>query len=330
MRITPLLSFCALFVATATAAATSGCPELDAPPAPSCVATGHGWAYADTVSEATIAARAQRDAAQLFETHFGHAPVGVLILSTTLDPLAAREFARVHGLEYAKVWLPVQATRAMTVRAMRQAGAGRARISQALARASDQNESVLRHELGHAMYEAVYWPDAPTSTTPRYGTPAPDWLDEAAATLLETPETQARQLAAFIELAAQHPRAVPSLADFIDAEHPVMASLTAHGLPGGPKSGSGVQMSVVTEADAPGTGTFYGQSLLLALFLAETSGEARILAQISAAIAGGATFEQWLVQHGSHHGLPDTLPALQSAWEPWLRQVIRQGRSGSR
>lgn len=330
MRITRLFSFSALFVATATAAATSRCPEVDAPPAPSCVATVHGLAYADTESEATIAARAQGDAAQRFEMHFGRAPIGALILSTTLDPSAAREFAKAHGLEYAKVWLPAQATRTMTARAMRQAGIDRARISQALARASVQNESVLRHELGHAMYEALYWPDASTSTIPRYGTPAPDWLDEAAAILMEEPGTQAHQLAFFIELARQRPRTVPSLADFIDAEHPAMTSMTARGLPRGPKSRSGVQMMVTTEADAPGTGTFYGQSLLLALFLAETSGEARILAQISAAIAGGATFEQWLVQNGTYHGLPETLSALQSVWEPWLQQVIRQGRSGNR
>ncbi len=80
----------------------------------------------------------------------------MLVLSTTLDPRAAQDFARTQGLDYAQVWLPANAKRAMTGRAMRQAGVERSRIRQALAQSAQQDQNMLQHEVGHALYGAMF------------------------------------------------------------------------------------------------------------------------------------------------------------------------------
>jgi len=331
MRISNLIPIVGLFMAGAVAASGPQCPAVDAPPAATCVATANGLAYADTPEEADIAARALDDAAQRYAGHFGRAPVGMLVLSTSVDGTAATAFAKSHGLEFAQVWLPAQAKRAMTERAMRQAGMDRARIRQALARADGQEEITLRHEVGHAMYAAMFWPDATGTLQERYGTPAPDWLDEAVAVAMETPESQARHLAMFIDVAKQRPREVPGLADFLASEHPVRSAALARALARGPKSDSGVQMMVASGGGFAGLETFYGQSLLTALFLAETSGDPRILAPISAAIADGTDFDAWLAREGANYNLPQTVTALQPRWDDWLRQqVLRRDRGDGR
>ena len=324
MRFFQMIPIAGLFLA-GTAFASPQCSAVDQPPAPVCVATASGLAYADTQDEAETASRALDEAAQRYAGHFGRAPVGMLVLSTSLDPVAAKEFAKSHDLEFAQVWLPAQAKRVMTERAMRQARFDRARISQALARLAGQDEITLRHEVGHAMYAAMYWPDANTTSQGRYGTPAPDWLDEAVAIAMEPAEAQARYLAAFIGVARSRPREVPDLASFLALEHPVRGAGLSSALARGPKSDSGVQM-MVTGGGFPGLETFYGQSLLTGLFLAETSGNPQILAPISQAIAEGLDFHAWLARDGAESGLPSTVAELQPLWHDWLQQqVLRRG-----
>jgi len=316
-----MIPIAGLFLAGTTYASGPRCPDVEQPPAPVCIATAHGLAYADTREEAEVASRAIEESAQRYAGHFGRAPVGTLILSASFDPSAAREFAKAHGLEFAQVWLPAKAKRAMTERAMRQARLDRARIRQGLARMAAEDATTLRHEVGHAMYAAMYWPDAIGTLQDRYGTPAPDWLDEAAAIAMEPPEAQASHLAAFIGVARQRPREIPGLASFLASEHPVRGAGLASALARGPKSDSGVQM-MVTSGSFPGLETFYGQSLLTGLFLAETSGNPQILAPISRAIADGLDFDAWLARDGTSFGLPSTVVELEPLWDNWLRQQV--------
>lgn len=303
---------------------------MDAPPAPACVAGPNGLVYADSEEEARVAASAMREAVESYGRYFGSAPTGVLVLSATLDPLVARDFARARGMDYAQVWLPARAKREMMARAMRQAGIGHARIRQAQATDAKRTVAVLRHELGHSMYAAMFWAGAEPAPSTRYGTPGPDWLDEAVAILMEPPESQADHLSSFIDAAKRQPQIVPALAEFVNAEHPVRDSALARALARGPKSGSGVQM-IIADAGSPGIETFYGQSVLVALFLAQASGDPRILATVSRAVADGTRFERWLALEGERHGLPSDLPALQKLWDAWLLdEVLRPGRDGDR
>lgn len=317
----PLL-FCGLLFAGVQAYASApACPAHEHPPAPVCTASPYGLAYADTREEADAAAVAQREAALRFEAHFGPAPSGLVVLSTTYDPIAAQQFAQAHGLGYSQVWLPSSAKQQMLSRAMRRAGMDRARIRRATAGMADQDQNSLRHEIGHAMYAAAFWPDAAAGSDQRYGSPAPDWLDEAAAILMEHPESQGARAGEFIAAAQALPDSIPPLAEFLDMEHPVLAPRLLQRLERGVSSESGIHMTVTRDADSWGIVTFYGQSLLVGMFLMETSGEPLILATISAAVADGVPFPDWLAQHGPSHGLPPSLEALQDAWEAWSRAL---------
>ncbi|MGO3127898.1 MAG: hypothetical protein ACTIJY_07495 [Luteimonas sp.] len=329
MRISSLIPVVALFLMGVVAASDPQCPAIEAAPAAACVASPYGLAYADTTEEAEVAASALSDAAQRYAGYFGRAPVGMLLLSTSVDATQATAFAKSNGLEFALVWVPAKAMRTMTERAMRQAGMERSRIRQALARADAQEAITLRHEAGHAMYAAMFWPDAVGSLEQRYGTPAPDWLDEAVAISMETPESQARHLAAFVDVAKQRRREIPGFTEFLGAEHPVRSAALARALSRGPRSDSGVQMMVTSASGFEGLETFYGQSLLTGLFLAETSGDPRILAPISIAIAEGLDFGAWLARDGAGHNLPQTLEALEPLWNEWLQQQVLRKRGNS-
>ena len=322
MQATRLLLCCSLLMAGMQAnAGAYACPDVDTPPAPVCVASSHGLAYADTDDEAGRAARAQAGAAARFANYFGEAPAGVLILSTSYDSVAAREFARANDLAYAQVWLSGSELQAMAQRAMRQAGMDRARIRSATATMVDQHENTLRHEVGHSMYAATFWPDAGETAETHYGSPAPDWLDEAAAILMESVESQGTRAGAFLNAISGAPGSIPPLLEFLDMEHPIRTPTLARQLERGQKSDSGVQMMISSDTNASAAATFYGQSLLTGMFLMETSGDSHILAPISAAIASGTLFPDWLAQSGTSHGLPDNLAALQTAWETWSRAL---------
>lgn len=325
MRAIPPLLFSSLLMAGQLAnAGTPTCPDTGPPPAPVCIASPHGLVYADTEEEADNAARAQAAAVAGFETYFGQAPSGVVILSTSFDPLDARQFARTSGLGYSRVWLPAAAQQRMTSRAMRQAGLDRTRIRHALNRLAEQQQNTLRHEIGHSMYADAFWPEADDTSGEHYGSPAPDWLDEAAAILMESVEAQGAHAGSFIATVQASPGSIPPLTEFLEMEHPVRAPAIARQLAQGPRSDSGIQMMVSGDTDASGLITFYGQSLLVGVFLIETSGDPHILAAISTAVAAGNPFPEWLAENGPTHGLPVGLESLQEAWETWSRALPDQ------
>lgn len=329
MKAAPLLLCCSLLLAGMQATAREhACPDVAHPPAPVCVASPFGLAYADTQDEAERAARAQAGAAARFATYFGEAPAGVLILSSSYDSTAAQEFANTHGLPYALVWLSTSDAQAMTARAMRKARVQPARIRRAIAAMVDGHESTLRHELGHSMYAATFWPNATDVGDGHYGSPAPDWLDEAAAILMESVESQGKLAGEFLHAGKLAPRDTPPLAEFLDMEHPVLTPALARELERhGQKSDSGVQMLVSGNANTLRAASFYGQALLTGMFLIEVSGDPRILAPISSAVAGGSSFSDWLAEAGPRHGLPDNLAALQTAWETWSGTLLDRAQA---
>ncbi|MGY0561628.1 hypothetical protein ACW7G2_13020 [Luteimonas sp. A277] len=318
-----------LLVGVQAHAGTPLCPDIENPPAPVCTASPHGLAYADTREEADAAALAQREATQRFEAHFGPASSGLVVLSTTYDPIAARQLAQAHGLGYSQVWLPASAKRQMMSRAMRRAGLDRARIRRATTGMMDRDQNSLRHEIGHAMYAAAFWPDAVADSGQRYGSPAPDWLDEAAAIFMESPESQGARAGEFLAAVQVSPDSIPPLIEFLEMEHPVLAPSLMRQLERGTKSKSGIQMMVSGDMDSSGLVTFYGQSLLVGMFLIETSGDPLILARISAAIADSVPFPDWLADNGSSHGLPPALASLQETWEAWSRALPERAKDAN-
>lgn len=317
-----------LIAAMPAAADTTACSAVSDAPALTCRTTAHGWAYADRDEDAQQAASALESAAATFEQYFSRkAPAGALVLSTTFDRAAADRFSETHGLGYALSWLPPEAKRAKVEQMMRRAmpDADEDKIQRTLDQLDRHHEDTLRHELGHALYGAAFWPNVETAPAERYGSPAPDWLDESAALLMEGAGLRQQRESAFLDALRQQSRHIAPLEDFIAMDHPLTAQTKDRLMAqGGQQTQSGIQVMVMasTGDDAARFAVFYGQSLAFADFLIDTSQDPRILGTISTAVAEGADFNDWLADAGPRHGLPGALPALQSAWDAWYQDRL--------
>ena len=182
-----MLAGLAAAIPAAFAAGAPTCPDVAEPPASFCLTTAHGLAYAGTQDDARLAATALDEAVVRFEHVFGRRlPPGLLVLSATFSGEDAQRFAQSHGLGFPQSWLSPADKRAQVETVMRRAtpDADASRVAAVVSQIEAQHVDTVRHELGHAQYRAAFWPDtAPSQEV--YGTPAPDWLDEASAVLLE-------------------------------------------------------------------------------------------------------------------------------------------------
>lgn len=304
----------------AFAADAHDCPAVAEPPAEVCVATTHGLAYAATRDDARLAATALDAAAVQFENIFGRTlPSGVLVLSATFSGDDAEQFAQSHGLGFAQSWLSPADKRAQIEIVIRRTtpDADAARIETTLSQVEAQHVDSLRHELGHAQYRAAFWPHSARSPD-EYGTPAPDWLDEASAVLMEGGPGRTSRERHFLEAWRQSSPAIRPLAEFLTMAHPVTAQKRAlMQAQGGTQTASGVQVMTMRGPDAEASGMFYSQSLLFADFLIDASSDPHILGTISNAVASGVEFADWLADNGVQHGLPTDVATLQAAWNTW-------------
>src|SRR5690606_25469185 len=166
----------------ALAAGEASCPDIGVPRAAVCGAGAHALASPHARDASPLPAAALDSAVVQFEHVFGRRLTpGLLGLSSTFSGDDAQRFAKAHGLEFAQSWLSPADKRAQIEAVMRRAtpDADAARIDSVASRIEAQHLDTLRHELGHAQYRAAFWPDAARSPD-TYGTPAPDWLDEAS------------------------------------------------------------------------------------------------------------------------------------------------------
>lgn len=157
----------------------------------------------------------------------------------------------------------------------------------------------LTHEAAHRIAYAMLFPaaaDAPAPTGPAYGSPLPDWLDEALGQLTEPEADQRARLAPLSEGSIIY--ALP-LRRFLYMPHPAL-----QGVP----------------AAAPLRRVFYGQSLAFALFLQERGGADGFRGFVQA-VRNGQTQGVALT---SISGLPADGGELEAAWLAWLR--ARQSR----
>lgn len=175
----------------APAPETSGaCPTVPSLPFLVCEATPHGWFYADSVQAAKQAANDGAAAAATFHHYMGRtAPAGATVLSAHFPKAQQDLFISQHALPYLRVWIPAETKAAMTEESLRKSmpNLPDEQVRAIVQRVSQGSGDILRHELGHSLYQAVFWPQY-TADGSHYGTPAPDWLDEASAILME-PET---------------------------------------------------------------------------------------------------------------------------------------------
>lgn len=189
---------------------------------------------------------------------------------------------------------------------------------------------MVPHELGHLWFTAAFWPGRPSTDAdaPRhYGGPGPDWLDEAAAVVLEDEATAAMRRDQFRALmkgetlpaiGALHGRALLlDLQGLLSREHPGLARAVKVA-PEVAASG-GIGVSFTPAAAGPRLAAleriFYIQNRVFADYLIQTSGRTAILADIAQAVADGESFEAWLSDKGADYGLPASIIDLQHDWE---------------
>lgn len=194
-------------------------------------------------------------------------------------------------------------------------------------------QGALAHELGHLYFIRTYWPEEEMNVTDvggdtftRYGGPAPDWLDEMAAVLLETDALTDQRWSRFRDLRIDpaHPGFWP-LDDYLSMEHPAFQQAVAlikarqNTAEGRAKGGVVVLRGDEVQADPSGRSPalFYVQSRAFADFLIEASGETTIFASVAQALASGNSFSEWLDMHADRLGLPATVTALENRFTAW-------------
>lgn len=144
------------------------------------------------------------------------------------------------------------------------------------------NESGMQHELAHVFFGSKIIPDTRSA---QYGTDAPDWFDEAVAVASEAPAVRARRQSHFYQQVCAG-RLVP-LGDFFEQEHPLFQSLSMQEiLKQRDESSENAPTMMTVELDdlqvsRSAVLDFYAQSNALADFLAEYTGNERILGRIA-------------------------------------------------
>ncbi|MGE6334698.1 hypothetical protein [Stenotrophomonas sp. NPDC077659] len=288
------------------------------------MATSDGWFYAADEASAQQAARDTAAAVSAFQRHFSpDVPFGAVILSAAMPRQARDAFQTERGLPWVRVWAsPAEKSTLLRENLRRtQPKLSAAAVEQLVARVSRSTGDVLPHEIGHSLYQARFWPGPTDDGSLHYATPAPDWLDEAAAILMEPPPMLAerrQQYHALLSVPSPH---VQDLPRFLQAPHPVDAARRAALTGGGSSSASGLTVMTASGDTGAALAAFYQQSLALADFLIERSGCPDVLGQISLALADGQSFDDWLAKSGPALQLGNDVATLTQHWQAWLNAL---------
>ena len=181
------------------------------------------------------------------------------------------------------------------------------------------------HELGHGWFIRAWWPIAAIDGGGHYGGPAPDWMDEVAAVLMEDDTLSGRRRTQFATVFRGQDTVARvkllDLATFLSGGHPALPALAS--APGAGGTGA-VRVLAGPEAAAllaAATG-FYLQSRLFADYVLARSGDPAAFRTAADAFAGGLTTAQWLASSGPALHLPTTVAAVQADWEKWLSETM--------
>ena len=316
-------------------------------PGLTCVATDGGVALADKPEDAEAFAAYARGAEARFGTHFGVPVAPYVIASTPPNPdiAALRAAGFVHVLPWPSPDAFAQAAEQGIERAARSFAASQnmspEQSAEVVARAMTNrptaasqtalNAGMVPHELAHLWFTAAFFPEAPREEGRRhYGGPGPDWLDEAAAVVVEDEATANQRRDQFrTAMRGETTPALPEdirsalldLPHLLEREHPGLSRVPPPPPPPGP-NGAPPSVSVGVTYRPAGAGprpdvverAYYIQIRVFADYLMQRSGKPDILADIARALAAGHSFEDWLRTDGAAHGLPTTVAAMQADW----------------
>lgn len=291
-----------------------------------------------------------------FKQRFGKTPNRYAVVEVSDGRVEGDVFEGLRAAGFSAVlpWLSVEGYRAQIEQSVRRAvepqvahlppEAREATVQEAIAKVAGKNPAggqeagAVPHELGHIWYAQAYWPDS-KSDGGHYGGAGPDWMDETAAVLMESPELAALRVSQFAEryralraangLNKKPENALVDLAAFFASTHPgaergraMLAQLRQENPGALPQNGMLVRASSGPEAErfAEAAIHYYLQATLAAEYLVKRSGDPAIFASIGAAFGRGETIEQWLAGPGAAARLPNSVAALQADWLAWLEQ----------
>lgn len=341
----------ALFFSIVTLVPAAGPAQCDAlaaaiPATQHCLATPGGVIIAGSADRAAQLSRLAALGETRFEQRFGRTVPAYAVVETgdgmrdaALDAVLDKQ-----GYVSRLPWLSPEAmanayrasiTRAVTAQAAARnltAEQTRTLIDSALAQQSakwdptklaDTETGTLPHELGHGWFIKAFWPTAAATSGDHYGGPAPDWMDETAAVLMESDalaERRRSQFAAIYRGSDAEARArLLDLGTFLSGSHPALPKLDL------PKT-SGTAVNVLTGEEAARVarvaGSFYLQARLFADYVLDRSGDPAAFRTAADAFAAGRDSAGWLAANGARLRIPSDIAALQKDWEGWLAQRV--------
>jgi len=168
----------------------------------------------------------------------------------------------------------------------------------------DQWEEVLPHEIAHLLTAAHFFPDSPSDPAGGYGTPFPDWLDEALAIWAEPRESRTRRVEQVLEL----PEEYLDLGAILRMEHPATG-----------RSASFIARDGTAETAEFRLWAFYPQSIAVLTFIYENGGEEAVR-ELTERLQADPRDDAALL---GLPGLPDEMEELERGWEEWRRGLAK-------
>lgn len=284
-----------------------------------------------------LAAEEARLAEQTWTSIFGIEPPPYAVV---LDQALPSETLRDAGVPRVLPWTSMTARRAMMEQGIRDAVARQVPASQvealtaaALLQAAPQMQvsldksaqpGVLAHELGHIWYILGFWADAPQGDE-RYASPAPDWLDEAAAVLMEREAMTEARRAAFRRDWAAAARST-AVSDLMSEVHPAFASgASIAKLTDGADTAtepvvmvmSGDEFQRRTGTDIGAAAAFYTRVRAFLDFMEAKTGDHQALVRLTAHLREGDTVADWFAQDPAGRQMGGSVSAADTAFKAW-------------
>lgn len=305
-----------LLLLAGNAQADADCRPL--PGLEQCAAGAHGWVYGRDAGQVRLLAGDLAASAATFARHFARPPLRLAVLLDAPGDIGADDRARLLAAGAAQVidWPGMQAFQAARQSAVAADDPGSRLLAANPAIVQAIWRNLTRHELGHVVFNLTYWPDL--GRTSGHGHARnPDWLNEAAAMLLEADELVAQRRRMLRGMRADPAHPLPGLADFLAMANPARPDRQAAPATQGIRL---VYRSPAEAGDAAAGARYYAQVQGWADFLVQATAAARpgVLGSLSGRIASGGRFDDWLADTGPAFGLPDNLPALERQWRGWL------------
>lgn len=184
----------------------------------------------------------------------------------------------------------------------------------------------IQHELAHQWFIQYFDEGARADplgsvSTKRYGSKAPDWLDEAAAILVENAfldDNRRKALAKIMRSPA--PELLPTLAEFTALPHPARPDSKDAYEPS--ESNISITVNINTRTQQANvqrdTSWFYTMTRALIDFLIEKTGDDMVIRAISDEVRRGGDLFSWLEKSPYRSALGGDRNGAEKLWAEWL------------